>query len=159
MDAGGNETGSGPCQAAQQRQVLEDMKKVLWQQHRKANGLWTAAAAMVVGLADASAQLAITEVMSSAAITSNGAPVQQQSDWWELTNFGPDPIDLTDYYWTDNQDTPLVYSFQGLEIGAGKSVIFFRAGSTPDERRFREWWSGCLGTNHNSLPGWALLPG
>ena len=44
------------------------------------------------------AQLAITEVMSSAALTfqtTNTLP--QTSDWWELSNFGTNAIDLTGY--------------------------------------------------------------
>ena len=51
-----------------------------------------------------SAQLAITEVMSSASTNLGSTLVAQSSDFWELTNFGTDPVNLNDgYRWNDAQ--------------------------------------------------------
>jgi hypothetical protein len=142
---------------AQQQQVLEDMKKALWQQPGRAKGLWTAAAVMFLGLAGASAQLAITEVMSAAKGLLPRNPLN--SDWWELTNFDTNAIiDVTDYYWRDNEDTDdhkvNIGSLGILEIRPGKSVVFFRARETPNVAAFSNWWGGCLGTNLQEIRPW-----
>lgn len=133
--------------------MLQDMKIFQYRQQRLTKSLGTGVAAMFLGVASGSAQLAITEVMSRAIETSvGGQPLN--SDWWELTNFGTNAIDLNDYYWTDSGDTPLLYSFQGLVIGPGKSVIVFRSNETPDEAAFREWWDGCLGPSLQEIRSW-----
>src|SRR5258706_16370369 len=80
------------------------------------------------GLAQAAnAQLAITEAMSSASTNLGATLVAQNSDWWELTNFGTNSMDLTGYSWNDNaggfiaaDPTP----FAGLTIGPGESIVF-----------------------------------
>lgn len=90
------------------------------------------------------AQLAITEVMSSAS-TNHSLGVPQGPDFWELTNFGTNAIDLTGYRWNDNAGglagadaTP----FQGLVIGPGEVILFVQNNvteiSTPEQ--FRAWW-------------------
>ncbi|MBL9171530.1 MAG: immunoglobulin domain-containing protein [Verrucomicrobiales bacterium] len=91
------------------------------------------------------ARLAITEAMSSAATTQGSATVVQNSDWWELTNFGTNTIDLTGYKWNDNQGGLLSADptpFAGLSIAPGQSILFFQSNSpasmSPDQ--FKTWW-------------------
>ncbi len=90
------------------------------------------------------AQLAITEVMASAS-TNNALGVAQGPDFWELTNFGNEPLDLTGYRWNDNagglagaDPTP----FLGLTIEPGETILFAQDNvpevSTPES--FRSWW-------------------
>jgi hypothetical protein len=89
-------------------------------------------------------QLAITEVMSSAANTYQGAPVTQASDFWELTNFGPTPLDLNGYKWTDDTTLDPTLAdptpFVGVTIQPGESVIVLFTNVTPSEAAFRAWW-------------------
>lgn len=103
----------------------------------------------------ASAQLAITEVMSSAANSHNGSPATQESDFWELTNFGTSAINLTGYKWTDDttmnptlaDPTPFV----GVTILPGESVIVLYTNVTASEAAFRTWW-GAPAANVRVLP-------
>lgn len=92
------------------------------------------------------AQLAITEAMSSASTNKGSTLIVQNSDWWELTNFGTNSMDLTGYRWNDNAGgliTPDSEPFNGLTIGPGESVIFcnsnFPASTAPEQ--FRQWWN------------------
>src|SRR5262245_37617597 len=84
----------------------------------------------LTGITMAQAQLAITEAMSSAAdtFTDGGVTnaVVQNSDFWELTNFGTNAMELTDYKMADEgaglggaYSTP----FDGLVIGPGETII------------------------------------
>lgn len=95
--------------------------------------------------ATSTAALAITEAMSSASITHGSSAVVANSDWWELTNFGTNTLDLTGYRWNDNQGgligadpTP----FAGLSIGPGQSIIFFQSNSpaSMSPEHFTHWW-------------------
>lgn len=96
--------------------------------------LWVAAAGSV------QAQLAITEVHSAA--STNGT-IAIHADWWELTNFGSRPVDLSGYRFND--------ATGGLAVGAivlpsltlvpGESIVFVE--SIPAEA-FREWWGASL---------------
>lgn len=91
---------------------------------------------------DASAQLAITEVMSSA--STNGLEGRlQRPDFWELTNFGTDAVNLAGYRWFDADDIAFAdrQTFPATSINPGESIIFVRESMVvPDEDRFREWW-------------------
>jgi len=98
-------------------------------------------AILAAGACSSHAQLAITEAMSSA--STNG--VIQNSDFWELSNFGTNTIDLTGYSWDDNsgglaQADPA--PFVGLTIGPGESIIFFQstAPASTNADQFRAWW-------------------
>lgn len=92
----------------------------------------------------ATAQLAITEVMSSSS-TNYGAQVAVGGpDFWELTNFGTNVINLTGYKFNDNlsgiyqaDPTP----FENLVIRGGESIVFFesKANAIPVDS-FRAWW-------------------
>src|SRR5262245_53160703 len=77
---------------------------------------------------NASAQLAITEVMSSASTNLGTTLVAQSSDFWELTNFGTNAVNLNDgYRWNDNAGEFLgadPFPFVGLSIDPGESIIF-----------------------------------
>ncbi len=88
------------------------------------------------------AQLAITEVMASAANTRDGAPVTQNSDYWELTNFGADPVDLTGYKFSDDAGPSAARTepFVGLVLRPGQSAVFVRSDINDTEESFRAWW-------------------
>jgi hypothetical protein len=122
------------------------MKRVFWQLPPFIKIFGTIATVIALGSALAPAQLAITEVMSSAAVTQFRTNiVKQQSDWWELTNFGTNAMDLTGYYWIDNLDRQRQYNcFEGLVINPGESVVFWRLKETLTEDEFRAWWGDCL---------------
>lgn len=92
------------------------------------------------------AQLAVTEVMSSASTNLGPNSVSQNSDYWELTNFGTNTIDLTGYKFDDSSSDLAIADptpFNGLKIGAGESILFVESNFTTNEVAFREWW----GTN------------
>ncbi len=100
-----------------------------------------------LALLPANGQLAITEVMSSA--SPNGV---QRDDFWELTNFGNDTIDLASYRFRDSGDFSTAVNLATLwantrgdkelpQIGPSESILFVRSNlniSTPEE--FRLWW-------------------
>jgi hypothetical protein len=94
-------------------------------------------------LLPAAGQLAITEVQSAPSVT----PSIRGADYLELTNFGPEPVDLTDYWVTDSTgfafDVALNLAVFGepSQIAPLESIIFARLGTTmavPED--FRQWW-------------------
>jgi hypothetical protein len=100
-----------------------------------------AAALLLAGTAvlETPAQLAITEVMAE------GTKSCCSPDFWELTNFGTEDIDLDGYTFTDSGDQPPVNlnPFAGLTIQGGKSVIFMRFKPGAPVRTtegFTNWW-------------------
>ena len=67
--------------------------------------------------ATANADLVITEIMSdSNHSVTNG-------DWWELTNTGLAPVDLTGYSWDDNHARVGQNVFGSITIAPSESVI------------------------------------
>ncbi len=88
------------------------------------------------------AQLAITEVMSSA--STNRGPEFEQADFWELTNFGTNSLDLTDYRFNDSAgiESAEATMFQGLSIRPGESIVFAKTttGLCTNAAQFRAWW-------------------
>jgi hypothetical protein len=77
----------------------------------------------------------ISEVMPGAAV-SPGVPT---SDWWELTNFDPRPVDLTGWRFNDGTGglaDPYVFA-SGPILNPGETMIFVE-GLTAAE--FRSWW-------------------
>lgn len=98
----------------------------------------------------ASAQLAITEVMSSAAATFQGGTVTPQSDFWELTNFSTNAVNLNGYKWTDDSNwNPTLADptpFIGVTLQPGESVIVLYTNVTPTEAAFRTWWGPSAAT-------------
>lgn len=110
--------------------------------------------ALISGAAPAGAQLAITEVMSSAL----GGP-----DYWELANFGTNEISLQGYSFRDSEPLhPRVEDpFTNLVIHPGESIVFFEEAwgvATPDQ--FRAWWGeGELPANFQCRVWSSALPG
>ena len=93
----------------------------------------------------ARAQLAITEMLS-AAFKTNGTTIStNNSDFWELTNFGTNEVYLGNYKFSDKSHPP--GAFPARSIAAGESVIFVRNNVTRDEPQFRAWWGSCIGSN------------
>jgi hypothetical protein len=95
------------------------------------------------------AQLAITEIMAQS--STNGLPFLGP-DFWELTNFGDNDVNLDGYGIHDDRVgvTPFTDAFNGLTIHAGESIIFCRSNGpapfirSPEE--FKAWWG------ENNLP-------
>ncbi|WP_309386003.1 lamin tail domain-containing protein [Cerasicoccus frondis] len=74
--------------------------------------------------------LVLTELLSNQEYGSG-------EDFWELTNIGLLPIDLSGWSWSDNgREAGEVMIPSGVYIGPGESVIFTAA--TPEI--FRAWW-------------------
>ena len=95
------------------------------------------------------AQLAITEVMSNP--STNGLEVGiLRPDFWELTNFGPDEVDLTGYRWWDGDERLFEgrVSMPSTTIRPRESIIFVRGNDYfPAPADFRAWWGVHLPTN------------
>ena len=94
------------------------------------------------------AQLAITEMMSST-WKILGLTSVTNSDFWELTNFGTNTINLTGYKFADKNSAPytLVKNSNPLLIHPGESVVFVRNNYTTNETQFRNWWGPCISSN------------
>ncbi len=74
-----------------------------------------------------SAQVAITELMAVADVNlrdSDGAP----SDWIEISNGGPETVDLEGFHLTNKRDDLLRWSFPSSELAPGSSMIVFASG-------------------------------
>ena len=109
--------------------------------------VWRFALALLIAIGAvpvATAQLAITEVMSvSRANTNTGF---RGPDYWELTNFSTNDVDLDGYGFRDGVPTrpPVTDLFTNLVIRAGESIIFFRVADSKDvvtnAAAFRAWW-------------------
>ena len=82
------------------------------------------------------AQLAITEVHS--AQSTNGVP-SVHADWWELSNLGTSPIDLTGYRFNDDTGglAAGVITLPSVILSPNESAIFVE---TLSESDFRKWW-------------------
>jgi hypothetical protein len=86
----------------------------------------------------ANAQLVITEVMPSA--------TGSYPDWWELTDFGTNNVDLTGYCWNDDSHGGFsgavnTSEFTGVIIHPGESIIFTeQKGAIVTANDFRTWW-------------------
>jgi hypothetical protein len=101
--------------------------------------------AAMFGLVSAPAQLAITETMPSASTNLGAALVVQGPDFWELSNFGTNAIDLSGYVFNDADATrggdANSSALSGVTIAAGESIILVQSG-TPIATRddFINWW-------------------
>lgn len=91
------------------------------------------------------AQLAITEIMPYSKPNMNSG--FHGAEYWELTNFGTNDLNLDGYAFRDSNPNPRHLNtnvFTNLVIRAGESVIFFRI-ETDDQSvtttaHFRAWW-------------------
>jgi len=99
---------------------------------------------LVLGMNPASAQLAITEVMTRAAVKFGTNDVLSGPDYWELSNFGTNDMDLTGYGFSDSDSGAIgadPYPFLNLTIKAGESIVFFESfANTIPAQSFRAWW-------------------
>ncbi|MDB6121171.1 MAG: hypothetical protein JWQ71_164 [Pedosphaera sp.] len=93
------------------------------------------------------AQLAITEAMSSEATTFTQGGVTNivpaNSDYWELSNFSTNAIDLSGYKMADEgAGLGGAYSapFDGLTISAGETILFVQDSVNTTEQALRDWW-------------------
>lgn len=83
------------------------------------------------------AQLRITEVQSSE--KGSGKP-----DWFELTNVGNNPVDITGYAMDDNSRSfALSVGLLGVTtINSGESVVFFESSANFVASDYKAWWWG-----------------
>ena len=91
------------------------------------------------------AQLAITEMMSSALKTNGMIISTNNSDFWELTNFGSNTVNLVGYYFSDDKNT--LRSLPAVTMHANESVVFVRNNITLNATQFRSWWGSCVGSD------------
>src|SRR5215470_15634748 len=85
-------------------------------------------------------QLAITEIMSSASTNLGPSQVTQNSDFWELTNFGTNTVSLSGYRFDDSDNNLAAADptpFDGLSIGPGESIVFVQNNVNTNETQFR----------------------
>ena len=99
----------------------------------------------MIGLLSVPAQLAITETMSSESTNLGTGLVVQGPDFWELSNFGTNAIDLSGYIFNDSDATrggdANSSALSGVTIAPGESIILVQSG-TPVVTRddFINWW-------------------
>lgn len=86
-------------------------------------------------------QLAVTEVHSAASLAT--APFVH-ADWWELTNYGAESVDLTGWLFNDTTGgtTTGVVTLPSMVVAPGESVIFAEG---LDDVGFRAWWGAAVG--------------
>ena len=89
-----------------------------------------------------SAQLAITEMMSKSANTSGQTIVTNEHDFWELTNFSSNTVNLAGYKFTDDKNPKRLLVTNGappLYIHSEESIIFVREGVFTNEAHHLIW--------------------
>jgi hypothetical protein len=109
---------------------------------------------------DALSQLAITEVMSNGSTAGLDFGFQRP-DFWELTNFGTNDVDLTGYRWMDGDGNGFADGLEMLPvtIRTNESIIFVKDSvAIPNAAAFREWWGFNLPTNLQ-IHFWGPRPG
>ncbi len=100
-------------------------------------GVWAVLAIMALG-STADADLVITEVMSNSGHP--GGP--SNGDWWELHNSGAATVDLTGYYWDDDETgTDDASIFPSVSIAAGGTLVIVDENAT-NLAGFLEAWGG-----------------
>ncbi|MDB6110747.1 MAG: hypothetical protein JWR69_2497, partial [Pedosphaera sp.] len=75
--------------------------------------------------------------------------VPANSDYWELSNFGTNAIDLSGYKMADEgAGFGGAYSapFDGLTIGAGETILFVQDSVNTTDQAVRDWWGPGLGS-------------
>jgi len=100
---------------------------------------------MIVSALSLRAQLAITEAMSSESTNLGTGLVVAGPDYWELSNFGTNTVDLSGYIFNDSDATrggdANSSVFNGVSIAPGESIVLVQSG-TPVATRddFFNWW-------------------
>lgn len=86
------------------------------------------------------AQLAVTEVHSNQ--STNGTP-SLHADWFELTHYGTNPIDLRGWRLNDSNGglTNGAVTLGSVTISPGESIVFVQ---DIDAGSFRSWWGASL---------------
>src|SRR6266850_3959992 len=110
---------------------------------------WICFLGLLCGIPGASAQLAITEVLPVSRVNTNTG--FHGAEFWELTNFGSNDINLHGYGFRDSNPFRRMRKdpFTNLVIHASESIIFYRIEPnqqviTPND--FKSWWG------HSKLP-------
>ncbi len=80
--------------------------------------------------------LEVTEVMSSSSHVTNTI----NGDWWELTNTGNAPLDLSGFSWDDNRDQAGQAYFGQVMLAPGKSLVVLDEDDADEARAFRQAW-------------------
>lgn len=80
-----------------------------------------------------SADLVITEVMSSSAHTT------VKGDWWELTNTGTSAVSLDGYYWDDDSVSPSYFP-SGISIAPNQSIIILQDATGSEQAGWKTAW-------------------
>jgi len=80
--------------------------------------------------------LAITEVMPS----SNDANSAINEDWFEITNYGSDAVDLSGFSWDDNSWVPGTVVFPSVTVAPGEAIVVAQIDSA-NEAAFRAAWN------------------
>ena len=80
--------------------------------------------------------LAITEVMPS----SNDANSAINEDWFEITNYGSDALDLSGFSWDDNSWVPGTVVFPSVTVAPGEAIVVAQIDSA-NEAAFRAAWN------------------
>lgn len=114
---------------------------------------------------DLEAQLAITEVMASPMPSPSNGLAVTSPDFWELTNYGTNAIDLAGYYFSDGDGVPPVSlsspSESSITIQPSESIIFAQykpSGSFTNEEKFQAWWGSCM-PQHTRVYIYGRTPG
>ena len=104
---------------------------------------------LALSMVSADAQLLITEINSNPTASGSG-------DYWELTNYGDDTVDLGNWKWDDDSRNPAdaaaVTIPAGTSIAPGESIIFTGISAAA----FRTWWgigSGVQVISTGAAPG------
>ncbi len=97
------------------------------------------------GLWSVRAQLAITETMSSESTNLGTGLVVAGPDYWELSNFGTNTIDLSGYIFNDSDATrggdANSSTLSGVSIAPGESIVLVQSGTLVATRDdFINWW-------------------
>lgn len=99
------------------------------------SGLIAAIAALAIA-APGSAQIIISEVHPNG----SGGGASYAADWFELTNTGAAPVNITGWSWDDDSFTPGVGLFSGVSIiQPGQSVVFLGGANNA---AFSSFWFG-----------------
>lgn len=102
----------------------------------------SAVAVVTITASPASANIRITEAMSSS--NGGGTPTV---DWIEVTNFGSSAVSLTGWRMDDSSfNFAASVALNGVStIGAGESVVFIESASGAAISSFRSFWGGLAG--------------
>lgn len=85
------------------------------------------------------AQVRIAEFLAANVSTNLDPDVWEFSDWIELHNSGEQPVDLTDFFLTDDLDNPTKWQFSAGVMGAGERILVWADGLERSVESENEW--------------------